>query len=100
MSLTRKELVEGLKRRVNGLYRKPVLFNYLAKEAVEAILDLIIEGLLRDGKVLISGFGVFEVKVIKGRKGRDFETGSLLPLPPRKTVRFRASKELKRRLKS
>lgn len=66
---------------------------------VENIINLafknIMEGLIEGDKVTISGFGSFEVRIRKERKGRNPRTGSDLMLPIKKTPAFVSGKPLK-----
>ena len=65
-----------------------------AAKAVETTFD-VIRGALRDGdKVVISNFGTFRVKARQARVGRNPKTGQTVEVPPRKGVRFKASKNL------
>jgi len=45
--------------------------------------------------VTLVGFGSFCVKDTAGRRGRDFKTGKTISIPPGKSVRFKAGKNLK-----
>ena len=50
---------------------------------------------LRNGeKVVISNFGTFRIKTRNARQGRNPKTGQQVNVPPRKGVRFKASKNL------
>ncbi|HBL16765.1 MAG: hypothetical protein A2X36_00385 [Elusimicrobia bacterium GWA2_69_24] len=65
-----------------------------AAKAVETTFDTIV-GALREGeKVVISNFGTFRVKARQARTGRNPKTGQTVEVPPRKGVRFKASKNL------
>lgn len=69
-----------------------------ATQIVEDWIELIKEGLDRDHKVMISGFGVFEVKEKHARPGRNPQTGDKIVLPARKVVKFKASQILRKQL--
>ncbi|HQH28083.1 MAG TPA: HU family DNA-binding protein, partial [Oligoflexia bacterium] len=60
--------------------------------------ELIKDGLEKDSKVMISGFGVFEVKDKHARPGRNPQTGDKITLSARKVVKFKASQILRREL--
>jgi nucleoid DNA-binding protein len=66
-----------------------------AQEAVETILEAIKGSLKKKEPVTIAGFGTFKVKERKARTGRNPKTGETIQIPAKKTVGFRASKELK-----
>lgn len=69
-----------------------------AQELVETLVELMKEGLEGDGKVLISGFGSWQVYTTKPRKGRNPQTGESLLLRSRRVAKFVASKLLKEEL--
>ncbi len=98
MSVGRHELTRGLKKRVNQLYQGPQVSEFLARRALEAILDLIQEGVNREKKVCLRGFGTFSLKTLRGKKVRHFPSGEMITLPERPKVVFRASPSLLKRL--
>ncbi len=65
-----------------------------AAQAVETAFDSIRAALNRGEKVVISNFGTFRVKQRSSRQGRNPKTGQSVTVPPRKGVRFKASKNL------
>lgn len=67
----------------------------LAEEAVGAVLDAIANGIRRDGKVQLIGFGTFETKKRAARMGRNPKTGEPMPIQASKSVGFKASSTLK-----
>ena len=59
--------------------------------------DLISEALAEGKTVELRDFGVFEVKLTKGRVGRNPRNpGHAVPIPPRPTVKFKVGKEMKK----
>ncbi|MDE2293163.1 MAG: HU family DNA-binding protein [Elusimicrobia bacterium] len=65
-----------------------------AAKAVETTFGTIRAALRADEKVVISNFGTFRVKTRRARVGRNPKTGAPVEVPPRKGVRFKASKHL------
>ena len=65
-----------------------------ASRAVETTFDTVREALKNGDKVVISNFGTFRVKSRQARVGRNPKTGATVEVPPRKGVRFKASKNL------
>lgn len=65
-----------------------------AARAVETAFDAIREALRNGQKVVISNFGTFRVKARQARQGRNPKTGQTVSVPPRRGVRFKASKNL------
>lgn len=70
-----------------------------AKMYVDAIVDAIVEGLLEEQKVQITGFGTFEARRYEGRDGHNPATGEALYIPPAYRPSFRAGKSLKDTIK-
>ncbi|MDE2293551.1 MAG: integration host factor subunit beta [Elusimicrobia bacterium] len=65
-----------------------------AAKAVETTFDTVRAALRSGEKVVISNFGTFRVKARQARVGRNPKTGAAVEVPPRKGVRFKASKNL------
>lgn len=74
----------------------------LTRRSAAAIVDEvfceIIDGLRRDEKVVLSGFGTFRLKRKPLRIGRNPRTGDRHQIAARTIVTFRASKSLRQRL--
>lgn len=67
-----------------------------AAQIIEDYVELIKEGLIKEGKVMLSGFGTYEVREKKPRKGRNPQTGESIILRARKVVRFKESQLLRK----
>lgn len=91
MTLTKADLVQKVYQ-VHGL-TKPE-----AVEAVEAFLAISKNCLARGEDLLISGFGKFNVKQKKSRRGRNPQTGDELILDARKVVTFKPSGLLRQKV--
>ena len=65
-----------------------------ASRAVETTFETVRDALRNGEKVVISNFGTFRVKSRQARQGRNPKTGDTVNVPPRKGVRFKASKNL------
>ena len=89
--LTKADLVESI-------YDDLPFDQQKATQIVEDWIELIKEGLSRDHKVMISGFGVFEVKEKKARSGRNPQTGDRITLAARRVIKFKASQILRKQL--
>jgi len=68
----------------------------LAKRAVKSVIRNIMRCIKEDGKVSISGLGVFRMKETKPRVGRNPKTGESVQVPAGKRVGFRAGRKLKK----
>ncbi|RIA78004.1 DNA-binding protein HU-beta [Anaeroplasma bactoclasticum] len=66
-----------------------------AERAVDTVFKMIGEALADGDKVVISGFGTFEVRTRVAREGRNPRTGEIVEVPAQKTPAFKAGKVLK-----
>lgn len=66
-----------------------------AEKALGAVIDSIINGLVRDKKVQLVGFGTFNVKDYPERDGVHPSTRQPMRFPARSTVAFKPGKQLK-----
>ena len=66
-----------------------------AQKVVTATLDAIIEGIVKDGKVILSGFGSFETRQRSARSGRNPRTGETIKIKATKAPAFKPGKALK-----
>jgi integration host factor subunit alpha len=82
--LTKAVIVESVHNQL-GLPKKE------CAEIVETLLEIIKSTLVSGEDLLISGFGKFEVKSKKERRGRNPHTGENLMLAPRRIVKFTCS---------
>lgn len=69
-----------------------------AERAVNAVIESVSVGLKKDGVVQLIGFGSFNVKKRKARKGRNPKTGAPIKIKASKTVGFKPGKALKEKL--
>jgi nucleoid DNA-binding protein len=89
MSLTKQRLVAWISGET-GLTQSKVL------DVVQKTFDRIIDTLAKGSKVEIRNFGVFEVKIRKPKKGRNFYRPEItVAIPSRARVKFKAGKEMK-----
>jgi Bacterial nucleoid DNA-binding protein len=66
-----------------------------AGRVVNAVLDAVNEGLKADGKVVLPGFGTFEVRSRTARVGRNPRTGEKIKIKASKTPAFKPGKGMK-----
>lgn len=75
----------------------------LARKAVEEVintfLESVIDQLSRGEKVNLTGFGIFEARDRKGRRGVDPRTLSPIDIPTVRVAKFRPGKTLKEAVK-
>lgn len=65
-----------------------------AMEAVEATLDILKEALKKGEKIQLVGFGSFQVRAKRARKGRNPQTGKGITIAARKVLKFKPGKAL------
>ena len=66
-----------------------------AEAAVNATFDIITEALSKDEKVLVAGFGCFEVKSRQARMGRNPRTKETVSIAATRVPVFKPSKALR-----
>jgi DNA-binding protein HU-beta len=66
-----------------------------AGQAVKAVVNAILDGLLAGDAVRVSGLGVFNVAARPARQGRNPQTGETIQIAATKAVRFHAGKAVK-----
>ena len=69
------------------------------EEVINVFLEAIVDKLSMGGKVNLTGFGVFEVKDRKGRRGVDPRSLQPIEIPTVKVAKFRPGKTLKESVK-
>ena len=67
-----------------------------AAQIVEHYIEIIKDSLEKENKVMLSGFGSYEVKYKPPRRGRNPQTGSSIILRARKVVKFKPSQLLRK----
>lgn len=65
-----------------------------AKSAVDRVFEIIKHGLKRDGKVVISNFGTFHLKMARPVQRHNPKTGEKVQVPAKEKVRFKASENI------
>ncbi len=72
----------------------PKLSKFQIKDALDVILESIVETIALDGKVEIRGFGTFSKKLIRPRKFINPKTKEISYLGETATIHFKPSKSL------
>lgn len=67
-----------------------------ASQIVEDYIELIKDALEKESKVMLSGFGSYEVKSKPPRRGRNPQTGDSIILRARKVIKFKPSQLLRK----
>ncbi|WP_298067691.1 HU family DNA-binding protein [uncultured Mailhella sp.] len=69
-----------------------------AEQVLNAMLDAMKETLVAEGRISFPGFGSLLVQERKERKGHNPRTGETITIPASKTIVFRASDNLKKKV--
>ena len=69
-----------------------------AEDVIDCFLELIAENLANGDKVVLSGFGTFEIRNRVSRSGVNPRTGERIDIPCQKTPAFKVGKILKDKL--
>lgn len=86
--MNKAELVAAVAQK-SGLTKKD------SEKAINALVESIKEALAKGEKVSLVGFGTFEVRERKARKGRNPQTKTEIVIPGGRAPAFKAGKELK-----
>ncbi|MBR6030243.1 MAG: HU family DNA-binding protein [Clostridia bacterium] len=90
--MNKRELVETVSS-------KAAITKTEAAKVVDATLDAIIEGIAAEGKVVIPGFGTFEVRKKTARVARNPRTGEKIQVAAHKAPAFKPGKGMKDAIK-
>jgi nucleoid DNA-binding protein len=90
--VTKKEIVKQISDDVE-------LTQLKTKEIVQKTFDAIVETLLRERRIELRNFGVFEVKERKPRKARNPRTGEKVDVPSKFVVTFKPGKEMEEKVR-
>lgn len=100
--MTKKEIVKTICERANK-QKPPLLKGNLTqlatKEIVQWTFDAIIKTLVKEGRIELRNFGVFEVKQRKPRKARNPRTGARVDVEAKNVVTFQPGKEMEEEVK-
>ena len=77
-------------------------YPYFLKKDLEKFIDIVLnemkQSLKRGDRVELRGFGVFSTNIQKARISRNPKTGEKVNTPSKKTINFKMSKELFKKL--
>jgi len=69
--------------------------SYIVKRVLSSFFIEFSEGLKRGERIELRNWGIFHIKVRKGRIGRNPRTGESVSIPPKKKVKFKPGKLLR-----
>ena len=87
--MTKRQLIDKLAKEVH-------LTKKASEEAVNGVFEEISTSLSKGDKVVITGFGTFQIRHRAARRARNPQTGAPIQIPAKKTPGFTAGKALKR----
>lgn len=90
-TVTRADLAEAVYREI-GLSRTE------SAALVEAVIDQVVDALIRGEVVKLAGFGTFTLRDKKERIGRNPKTGEEVPITPRRVLTFKPSHMMRERV--
>ena len=90
--MTKQDIVRTISERLDLPKAK-------AQEALQTTFDALITALVKEGRVELRNFGVFQIKRRAGRVGRNPRTGDVVNVPPRCFVSFKPGKEMDARVR-
>ena len=86
--MTKAQLVAKLAE-AGGVSRKQ------ADEIMTALIDTVIKSVKKGDNVKVTGLGIFRLRKMKARMGRNPQTGEAIKIPARKKVGFSVAKAFK-----
>ncbi len=90
-TVTKKEIIERIAD-LEGCKRS------VARRLIQSFLDTIVEELCHGHRLEFRDFGVFESKIRAAREAQNPKTMEKIPVPPRRTVKFKVGRVMRRRL--
>jgi integration host factor subunit beta len=98
--VTKKEIVRDICERANKeKLMKGNLTQLATKEIVQWTFEAIIDTLVKEGRIELRNFGVFEVRQRKPRKARNPRTGDRVDVAAKNVVTFQPGKEMEERVR-
>jgi integration host factor subunit beta len=90
--MTKKELAKTIAEQVGLPFTK-------VQEIVRRVLDGFVETLVKEGRIELRNFGVFQVKERKPRKARNPRTGAAVAVPGKFVVTFKPGLEMEEQVR-
>lgn len=89
--MNKAQLIELLQKNKNAGFESKAA----AERAFDAVINALKDGVQKDKKVQVIGFGTFSVRERGARNGRNPQTGASMKIKAYKTVNFKVGKEFK-----
>ena len=91
--MVRSEIISKLSKRIHQKLKKEDL-----DKLFQITLDTIIQGLKDNRSTELREFGRFSIKELKGKQARDPRTGDKFYSPGKKSISFKMSMELRKKI--
>ena len=92
MAIVKSKLIDQLKKSYPNFLKKDL------GKVVSVVLNEIKQALKRGDRVELRGFGMFSTNIQKSRISRNPKTGEKVNTPQKKTIHFKMSKEMFKKL--
>ena len=92
MAIVKSKLLDQLKKSYPNFLKKDL------EKVLSVVLNEIKQALKRGDRVELRGFGMFSTNIQKARISRNPKTGEKVNTPEKKTIHFKMSKEMFKKL--
>jgi nucleoid DNA-binding protein len=90
--VTKKDIVRTIAEQIE-------LPQLRTKDLVQKTFDALIDALVREGRIELRNFGVFQIKKREARMARNPRTGERVPVRAKSVVTFKPGKEMEARVR-
>jgi nucleoid DNA-binding protein len=90
--VTKKDIVRTIAEQIE-------LPQLRTKELVQKTFDALIDALVKEGRIELRNFGVFQIKKREARMARNPRTGERVPVQAKSVVTFKPGKEMEERVR-
>ena len=90
--MTKKDIVRTIAEQID-------LPQLRTKELVQKTFDALIDALVKEGRIELRNFGVFQIKRREARMARNPRTGEKVPVQAKSVVTFKPGKEMEARVR-
>jgi DNA-binding protein HU-beta/integration host factor subunit beta len=90
--VTKKDIVRTIAEQID-------LPQLRTKDLVQRTFDALIEALVKEGRIELRNFGVFEIKRREARMARNPRTGEKVPVQAKNVLTFKPGKEMEARVR-
>ena len=91
--MTKKDIVRTIAEQID-------LPQLRTKELVQRTFDALVDALVREGRIELRNFGVFEIKRREARMARNPRTGEKVPVQAKNVLTFKPGKEMEAKVRA